>query len=108
MLLDSNTFHDLMVKLTELAVRTIPAVRTCDITMSNDGRVITVGAADSLAAQLDEQQHALDEGPCLQALHDRQIIDTPDLTREDRWDGYPQAALSLGIAATLRNYGDIG
>lgn len=99
LLLDTNSFHDLMVELAELAARTIPAVKTCAITMANGGRVITVGAADSLAAQLDEQQYALDEGPCLQALHDRQIVDAPDLSRENRWDGYPQAALSLGIAA---------
>ncbi|MGI8415143.1 MAG: hypothetical protein ACR2P2_02835 [Nakamurella sp.] len=74
-------------------------MNTCSITMANNGRVITAGAADSLATQRDDQQYSLDEGPCLQAMHDLRIIDAADLTREDRWDGYPPAALPTQIGS---------
>jgi len=88
-----------MVSLAALTVRTVPAALTCGVTMANDGRVITVGPADQLAAQLDEQQYDMDEGPCLQALRESHIVDAPDLSVEQRWDGYPPAAMGLGVAA---------
>src|ERR1700712_5546492 len=99
LLLGTDSFHQLMVAIAALTVRTVPAARTCGITMASDGRVITVGAADDLAAQLDEQQYDLDEGPCLQALREGRIVDAPDLSVEHRWDGYPRQAMNRGVAA---------
>src|ERR1700712_4301151 len=93
LLLDTDSFHQLMVTIAALIVRTVPGAMTCGVTMANDGRVITVGAADDLAMQLDEQQYELDEGPCLQALREGHIVDAPDLTTEHRWDDYPEQAI---------------
>src|ERR1700712_3526567 len=99
LLLNSDSFHELMVAIAALIVRTVPGATTCGVTMANGGRVITAGAADDLAVQLDEHQYDLDEGPCLQALREQRIVDAPDLGAEQRWNGYPQTAQALGIAA---------
>lgn len=98
LLLGTDSFQDLMTRISELAVRVVGAT-TCGITMANNGRVITVASADPLGSQLDEQQYELDEGPCLEALHRAVIIDAPDLSRETRWDGYPTRALAHGISS---------
>lgn len=52
LLLDTESFQELMVQLAELSARTVPGVKTCGITMAKDEGVVTVGAADALADQL--------------------------------------------------------
>ena len=99
LLLATTSFHDLMASIADLSVRTVGAAKTCGITMANGGRVVTVAASDPLGAQLDEQQYQIDEGPCLQALRTAQIVISPDLSKEDRWDGYPQRAMTYGVSS---------
>ncbi|MGH3784046.1 MAG: GAF and ANTAR domain-containing protein [Pseudonocardiaceae bacterium] len=67
------------------------------VTLSQQGRVFTVAAADELASRLDEQQYELDTGPCLQALASGEIVDAPDLGVESWWEGYPMIAMGYGI-----------
>ncbi|WP_111766033.1 GAF and ANTAR domain-containing protein [Nakamurella deserti] len=98
-LTSTESFHELIQRIAELAARTVPTALTCGITVATDGRVVTVGAADALAAQLDEQQYRLEAGPCLEALWTGRVVDVPDLSREQRWDGYPVQAMAQGISA---------
>ena len=99
LLLGTDSFDELMQQIAELAARTIPAAATCAITMAVDGRVYTVASADALGRLLDEHQYHLDDGPCLQALRTGLIVSSPDLSREDRWNGYPTRALAHGVSA---------
>lgn len=99
LLLATDSVQDLMQKIAELSVRTVTTAVTCGITMANGGRVITVAASDPLGAQLDEQQYQIDEGPCLQALRTAEIVTSPNLSTETRWDGYPQRAMAYGVSA---------
>ena len=41
---------------------------SCGITLEPNGRPMTVASTDALAAQVDEVQYGLDQGPCLHAL----------------------------------------
>jgi GAF domain-containing protein len=97
LLLSTESFTELVQEVAELAVRTIDSAWTCGITLSQQGRVFTVAAADELANQLDEQQYELDSGPCLQALASGEVVDAPDLGIESRWEGYPMIAMGYGI-----------
>ena len=99
LLLSATSFTELVQEVAELAVRAVDPVWTCGITLSQQGRVFTVAAADELASQLDEQQYELDCGPCLQALDSGEIVDAPDLGVEDRWEAYPMIAMGYGIRA---------
>jgi GAF domain-containing protein len=101
LLMSTESFEELLQGLAELAVRAVGGAVTCGITLAQDGRVLTVASADALAMLLDEKQYERDEGPCLQALYTGLVVDAPDLRAEDRWDGYPQAALGHGISAVL-------
>lgn len=101
LLMSTASFEELLQGLAELSVRAVAGATTCGITLAQDGRVLTAASADSRAMLLDEKQYEHDEGPCLQALYTGLVVDAPDLTVEDRWDGYPQVALGHGIAAVL-------
>jgi GAF domain-containing protein len=97
LLLSTESFTELVQGVAELAVRTVDPAITCGVTLSQQGRVFTVAAADELANQLDEQQYELDTGPCLQALDSGEVVDAPDLRVESRWNGYPTIAMGYGI-----------
>ena len=99
LLLASENFDDLTQQLAELTARTITGATTCAITAVSDERVLSVAASDALGAQLDEQQYAIDEGPCLEAIRTRQVVSAPDLATETRWHDYPAQVLARGISA---------
>jgi GAF domain-containing protein len=101
LLLSTESFVELVQGVAELSVRVIDSVATCGITLSQDGRVMTVASADALAAQLDEQQYERDMGPCLQALASGEVVEVMDMTGEDRWGDYPSVAAAHGIMAVL-------
>lgn len=110
LLLSTSSFAELMQQIAALSTRIVPDTLTCGITLSHGGRVITVASADRLGNLLDEQQYDLDQGPCLEALETSRIVDAPDLSRESRWGGYPQQAMTHGVSAVystpLRVRGD--
>lgn len=95
----TTSFEQLMQAIADLSARLVPAACTCGITLAQDGHVITVASADSLARQLDEQQYELEQGPCLEALSSATVVDSPDLRTESRWNGYPARAVAHGVRA---------
>jgi GAF domain-containing protein len=95
----SEDFDDLTEQLAGLATSTVPAAVTSAITVSADGRVLTVACADGLGRLLDEQQYEIDEGPCLQAIRTAAVVSVPDLASDTRWNGYPPRILAHGISA---------
>jgi len=100
LLLSTESFTELLQGVAELTVRIVESATTCGITLSEqDGRVMTVASADALAEHLDEHQYELDTGPCLDALHFGEIVDSPDLPEEKRWGSYPSIAMGHGIMA---------
>ena len=101
LLLSSSSFETLLEGVVNLSVRTIAGVTTCGITLSQDGRVLTVASADELAVHLDEQQYEHDDGPCLQAMRAGEIVESRNLVTEERWDGYPAVAVARGIRSVL-------
>lgn len=101
LLLSSSSFESLLQRIAELSVRTISHVATCGITLSQNGRVLTVAAADRRATELDEQQYERDDGPCLQAMRTGEVVESRDLTTDERWDGYPAVAIAHGIRSVL-------
>lgn len=101
LLLSTETTEELLQGIAELSVRALEGVTTCGITLGQDDRPRTVATADALAAELDEQQYQLDEGPCLQAMRTGEVVSVPDLAEEERWDGYPAIAMRHGINSML-------
>lgn len=92
---------DLLPRMTRLICRAVPAVDECGITMRQDEQAFTVAFSSDLAALNDELQYTAEAGPCLQALQDGEIVESPDLTGETRWGRYPAAAIGCGMRSVL-------
>ncbi|MGK7222567.1 GAF and ANTAR domain-containing protein [Kocuria flava] len=69
----------------------------CAITLLRDGTVGTVAASTARAGVLDELQYDHDDGPCLTAAREQELVHVPDLAADERWGDYASAALAHGV-----------
>ncbi|MGY0004378.1 GAF and ANTAR domain-containing protein [Micromonospora sp. I033] len=95
---DVDVFLDQVVRVAAEVVT--PAV-ACGLTVRRDGGAFTVASSGDLAARGDEIQYGADEGPCLEALRQGQVVEVVDLRDDERWGRYREHALRLGIVSSL-------
>ena len=100
-LLGSETIQEFLAELAGLAVLAVGVGLSCGITVQPGGRLLTVASTDGLAAQVDEVQYGLDQGPCLHALRAGVLVSIQDLASDQRWAGYAAMALQRGIRSSL-------
>jgi GAF domain-containing protein len=101
LLLGTETIEEFLAELAALAVSTVGEGLSCGITMQPNGRPLTVAFTDALAAQVDEVQYGLDQGPCLHALRTGTTVSIQDLAGDKRWAAYAATALEHGIRSSL-------
>ncbi|MFL6133788.1 MAG: GAF and ANTAR domain-containing protein [Nocardioidaceae bacterium] len=65
------------------------------------GNVQTKAATGELVWTLDKLQYELGEGPCVETLHDKVIVEAPDLRHDQRWPRYVPRAVAEGLKAQL-------
>jgi GAF domain-containing protein len=84
------------------AVASVPGCEEAGITLVRARRSIETPAATApLAARCDQLQHALSEGPCLDAFDTNQIVRVDDLADDLRWPRFVQEAVELGVRSVL-------
>jgi len=76
-------------------------VLSCGMTMRSNGRPVTVACSDPLAAQVDEVQYALDDGPCLHAMRGGHVVSIEDTADKARWPEFEARAAARGIRSCL-------
>jgi hypothetical protein len=61
----------------------------------------TVAATSDLVERVNNLEHELNEGPCLEALHMRSTYRIDDMSHEKRWPRFAAAAQAHGIQSML-------
>ena len=61
----------------------------------------TVASTSDLVEQVNNLEHELNEGPCLEALHMRRTYRIDDMAHESRWPRFAAAAQAHGIQSML-------
>src|ERR1700684_262591 len=97
----TETIQEFLSELAGLAILTVGEGLSCGITLQSNGRPLTVASTDALAAQVDEVQYGLDQGPCLHAMRTGTQVSITDLTSDQRWGAYAATALQRGIRSSL-------
>lgn len=100
-LLSTQSVEQFLHELAELAARLGSADLSCGMTMQPGGRPVTVACSDPLAAQVDEVQYQLDDGPCLHAMRGNRIVRIEDTADTARWPEFEAQAASHGIRSCL-------
>ncbi|GLZ60578.1 GAF and ANTAR domain-containing protein [Micromonospora sp. NBRC 107095] len=99
--LDEISLDDMLLRVAELANRSIPGTREVTVTLVR-GRVGWTGAfTGELARQLDEWQYDQHRGPCLDASASGDTISVPDMATEDRWPAWAERARAAGVRSSL-------
>jgi GAF domain-containing protein len=58
-------------------------------------------ASDTRMARLEELQIRHQEGPCIAAFEDKQLVGAEDLTLDPRWPAFSKDAVASGVRAVL-------
>jgi GAF domain-containing protein len=90
----------MLTKLALVAVESIPGGDVASITMLRQGTPTTPVFTDKLAAELDETQYRLGDGPCLAAIRHRGV-ETVDTASEARWPAFAAAARDMRVVGVL-------
>jgi len=101
LLLETEGVEDFLQGLTALAARLISSGASCGMTVEPNGKPLTVACNNDVAAQVDELQYLLGEGPCLTALADKKVVHVGDVAKETRWPGFSKLASAYEIRSCL-------
>jgi GAF domain-containing protein len=88
-------------RVIELAQASIPGCDFAGFTLTRPDRLETAAATDPLIAVLDQAQHELAQGPCLEAAHTEETYLISNTETETRWPLWCARAAEQGIHSVL-------
>ena len=74
-----------LAKITELAAELVPGADHVGTSLAAGGPIQTKGSTDHVAQIVDEIQHELGEGPCVESIERDDVFWVDDLDRDGRW-----------------------
>lgn len=81
---------------------TIPGADHVTISLARRGGDIeTLAASDDFVRELDAVQYELGEGPCIDAIQQRERRTSHDLAHEDRWPRFAPWAVQAGVRSQM-------
>jgi GAF domain-containing protein len=91
-----------MERCTSLAKQRVPGLVGVSLGLLTEGIVLTYLASDVGTAALDAVQY-VDDGPCLEAIHQEDVVetDTQALLDEGTWRLFAQASAAVGVRSSL-------
>jgi GAF domain-containing protein len=67
-LVGEDTLDSILLLVSELAERSLPAVHGVSVSLNRDGKLLTAAHSQAFARAIDEQQYQDRDGPCVEAL----------------------------------------
>jgi GAF domain-containing protein len=91
-----------LVDIVHAALDLIPHVAEASVSLVMGRRTVQSRAASGeLPRQIDALQSSTGQGPCIDAAYEERIVRVPDMSREERWPDFAQAAYSAGARSML-------
>lgn len=87
--------------ITALAAAMVTGADGVSVTLRHHGTLSTVGASDDKIAEMDRDQYATGEGPCLSATAEGHSFHVESSATETRWPQFMPRAIEGGIASIL-------
>lgn len=88
-------------RVIELAQQNIHGCDYAGFTLTHKDKLETAAATGPVIARLDQAQHDLGEGPCLEAARQEETYLIRDTSNEPRWPHWSAAAAQVGIRSVL-------
>ena len=80
---------------------TVPGAENAGVSLWEGKSLRTVAATSDLVEKVNNLEHSLNEGPCLDALHMRRTYRIDDMSHEPRWPKFAATAQAHGIQSML-------
>jgi GAF domain-containing protein len=101
LLLSEETVETSLSLLSSLAKETVPESTGAGVSIIKGGRRVSSGSTDDRVREADALQYALDEGPCLTAAIQCELVRLDDVATDRRWPRWAAAVQPLGVRAVL-------
>jgi transcriptional regulator with GAF, ATPase, and Fis domain len=101
LLLTEETVGTSLGLLGALAHETVPGSCGAGVSVMEGGRRTSSGSTDERVRAADALQYELEEGPCLTAAAQRELVVVEDVARDERWPRWAAAVRPLGLGAAL-------
>jgi GAF domain-containing protein len=97
----TGTLQETLQRVAELTEQAIGPADFVGITLPVEGRERTAVFTDPASPEIDQAQYDTGEGPCLDAMRDRQVHGVESTAEDGPWPAFRRAAADHGIASTL-------
>jgi hypothetical protein len=98
---DAHVIDGALRLVIELAKSNVMGADGVSVSLLRHGRITTVAASDQTIADMDADQYATGEGPCLDASNQGHWFHAESLDTETRWPAFTPQARRLGINAIM-------
>lgn len=98
---EGNDDDTVLGRLTRLAVELVPDGTAAALTIEEEGQAMTFAASDPRISELHRLQFHQAEGPAVEALRYNEPRRIDDMTADDRWPAFCQAAARAGFGSCL-------
>jgi len=98
---DNDVVDGALRLVVALARATVGGADGVSVSLRRHGRLVTVAASDQTISEMDANQYATGEGPCVDASVEGRWFHTASLDGEARWPKFTPRAKALGINAIL-------
>lgn len=100
---DDDVVDGALRLVVELAQVTVAGADGVSVSLRRHGRLATVAASNETVSEMDADQYATGEGPCVDASVNGHWFHAESLDHETRWPAFTPRAKALGINAILSN-----
>ena len=110
-LVTSESLESVLQRTATITSQAIPGNDGVSITLTSGTPIVTVpghprraetAAFDGqLAADADERQYGVGQGPCLEAAREGELRVVVDQARDERWPAYAAAVTALGVGSSM-------
>jgi len=97
----TGTLQETLHRVAELTGQAIGPADFVGITLPVEGRQRTAVFTDPASPEIDQAQYDTGEGPCLDAMRDRQVHAVESTSEDGPWPAFRRAAADHGIGSTL-------
>jgi anti-anti-sigma regulatory factor len=98
---DSGVVDGALRLVVELAQTSVNGADGVSVSLLRNGKLLTVAATDDTIMEMDTDQYATGEGPCVDASRRGHWFHAESLDTETRWPSFTPQARALGIMSIL-------
>jgi GAF domain-containing protein len=88
--------------ITATAIKVVPHAEECSISyVIGRSKVEPRASTSDLPRQVDALQERLEQGPCLDAVWEQDVVRVDDVAADDRWPDFARQASALGVGSMM-------